>query len=141
MRMARTLHGKLLVVDNHENANNIHKKEAVVLATSGLKILNNDSDVLDKILEVEEKSRNMKAIGFDYSSMNKKIKIPTKKFVYPKKKTEFLMKDHMSQHPAQHLYPHNRCNKNSSWRCHRCERYCHIGPFCYRLYGYHQSYS
>ncbi|CAI8606749.1 unnamed protein product [Vicia faba] len=34
--------------------------------------------------------------------MNKKFKIPFKNFVAPKKKTESLMKDHMSQGPAQH---------------------------------------
>ena len=59
-------------------------------------MLNNDYDMLDDILEFWEKSRNMKATGFDYNSMNKKVKIPTKKFVSPKKKIEFLMKDHLS---------------------------------------------
>lgn len=49
-------------------------------------MLNNGYDMLYEILEVGEKSRNMKAIRFDYSSMNKKIKILTKKFVSPEKK-------------------------------------------------------
>lgn len=50
------------------------------------------------------------------------------------------MLDHMSQHPAQHVYPHNRGNKNSSWRCQHCERYCHIRPFCFRLHRYPHPY-
>lgn len=32
-------------------------------------MVNNGSDMLDKILEVGEKSRNMKAIGFDYKEV------------------------------------------------------------------------
>lgn len=55
-------------------------------------MLNNGTNMLDKISEFEEK----KAIVLDYSSMNKKVKIPTKKFVSLKKKIEFLMKDNMS---------------------------------------------
>ena len=39
---------------------------------------------------------NMKVVGFDYNSMNKKSKIITKKFVAPENKIEFLTKDHMS---------------------------------------------
>lgn len=77
-------------------------------------MLNNGSDTLDEILEVEQKSRNMKDIRFDYSSMNKKVKIPNKKFVSSKKKTKFLMKDHMPQQHAQHVYPYNIGNKESS---------------------------
>lgn len=71
--------------------------------------------------------------------MNKKVKIPTKKFITPEKITEFLLKDHMSQHPTQHVYPHNKGNKKSSWMFHHCGRYGHIRPFCSRLYGYPQS--
>lgn len=70
-------------------------------------MLNNGFDMLYKILEVGEKSRNMKAIGLYCSSVNKKVKSATKKFVSPKKKIEFVIEDHMSQHPAQHVYPHN----------------------------------
>lgn len=81
-------------------------------------MLNNGSDMLDEILEVEKMSRSIKGIGFDYNFMNKGIEIHTKKFVYLEKKTEFLMKDHMSQHPAQHMYPQYIGNKNSSLRCH-----------------------
>lgn len=44
-------------------------------------MLNNDSDMLDGILEVGENSMNMKAIGLEYSSINKKVKVTTKKFV------------------------------------------------------------
>ena len=85
-------------------------------------MISNNLDMLDDVWE-----ENMKVVGCDYNSMNKKIKVP------PKKKTEFQMVDHMSQHDAQHLYPHNKGNKKSSWRCHQCGRYGHIIPFCYRL--------
>lgn len=49
------------------------------------------------------------------------------------------MKDHVSQHPAQYMYPQYKGNNNSSLRCHHYERYGHIRTFCYRLYGYPQS--
>lgn len=44
-------------------------------------MLNNGLDMLDEILEVGKISKNMEGIRFDYNSMNKGIKIPTKKFV------------------------------------------------------------
>lgn len=97
--------------------------------------LDNDTDMLDEILEIGENND----ISFKY--INKMVKIPTKKFFGPKKKTELLMKDHASQHPSQHVYPHIRGNKRSFKICHHCERYGHIRPFCYRLYGYPQLYS
>lgn len=49
---------------------------------------------------VDGMTGNMKVIGFDYSSMNKKVKILTKKFVSLENKIEFPMKDHMSQYLA-----------------------------------------
>lgn len=55
-------------------------------------MLKSGFDILDEILDIRKK----KVIGFDYSSMNKRVKIMTKKFVSLEKKTEFLMKDHMS---------------------------------------------
>lgn len=51
---------------------------------------------MDEILEVEKMSRNVKGIWFDYNSMSKETKVPTKKFVPPEKKIEFMMVDHMS---------------------------------------------
>lgn len=73
--------------------------------TKFIRMLNNGSDVLDEILDVGNMSRNMKGIRFDYNFMNKGIQIPTKKFVSPENKTKFMMNDHMSQHPVQHMYP------------------------------------
>lgn len=99
-------------------------------------ILNNGTDMSDEILEIGDK----KVISFYYSSMNKNVKVHTKKFVVTEKKYEFLMKDHMFQHPAQHVSPHNKGNINSSWRCHHYGRYDHIKNFRYRLYGYPQPY-
>lgn len=58
-------------------------KSKVDNMTKHVCMLNNSSDMLDKILEVGKMSRNMKGIRFDYISMNKGIKIPTKKFVSP----------------------------------------------------------
>lgn len=93
-------------------------------------MLNNDSDMLDEILEIVEK----KTIEFDYSSMNKNVKFPTKKI-------GFQMLDHMSQHRARHVYPQHRGIKNSIKRCHHCGRCGHIRLFCYNLYGSPQYYS
>ncbi|KAK2359745.1 hypothetical protein QL285_085090 [Trifolium repens] len=104
--------------------------------TKSIRMLNNGSNVLDEILQAGKTSGNMKGIGFDNGTMNNEIKIPTKKFVSPVKKTEFIMLDHMSQHPTRHLNPQSRNKKKSSWRCHHCGRYGHIRPFCYKLYGY-----
>src|SRR4030066_969603 len=80
----------------------------------------------------------MKGIGFDYGTVNKEIKIPTKNFVPPHKKTEFVMLDHMPQHPVQHLKPQPRNTKKSPWICHYCGRNGQIRPYCYKLYGYPQ---
>jgi hypothetical protein len=55
--------------------------------TKFVRMLNYGSNVLDEILQVGKSSGNMKGIGFDYGSLNKEIKIPTKRFVPPKKKT------------------------------------------------------
>lgn len=41
--------------------------------TKFVRMLNNSSDMLNEILEVGGKFRNMKAIWFDYSCMNKKV--------------------------------------------------------------------
>lgn len=64
--------------------------------TKFIHVLNNGTNTLYEILEVGER----KVIGIDYSGMNKNIKTPSKKCVPPKKKTEYLRKDHMSQHCA-----------------------------------------
>lgn len=82
--------------------------------TKYVSMLNNGFDMLYEILDIGEK----KAIGFEYNSMNKKVKFPSKKFITPEKKTQFQMKDHMSQHLAQHVYPYNKGNKKSPRRCH-----------------------
>lgn len=73
--------------------------------------------------------------------MRKKVKLPPKKFVAPENKYKFLMKDHMSQLPAQHVSPHNKGNKKSFMKYHHYERFGHIIPFCYRLYDYPQFHS
>lgn len=59
----------------------IRLKEGVILLNSNIEnmtksicMLNNDSDMLDGILEVGKMSGNMKAIWFDFNSMIKKIK-------------------------------------------------------------------
>ena len=109
--------------------------------TKYVRMLNNGSNVLDEILQVGMIFGNKKGIGFDYGTVNKEIKIPTKKFVPPKKKTEFVMLDHMSQHPVRHLNPQPRNKKKSPWICHHCGRSGHIRPYCYKLYGYPQKWG
>lgn len=80
-------------------------------------MMSNNLDILDDVLE-----ENMKVVGFDYNSMNKKIK------VLSMKKIEFQKVDHMPQHHARHVYPHHRGYKNSAKRCHHCGIYGHIRP-------------
>jgi hypothetical protein len=109
--------------------------------TKSVRMLNNSSNVLDEILQVGKTSGNMKGIGFDYGTMNKEIKNPTKKFVPPKKKTEFVMLDQMPQHPVRHLNPQPRNKKKSPWICHHFGKKGHIRSFCFKLYGYPQPMS
>ncbi len=109
--------------------------------TKFVRMLNNGSNVLDEILQVGKSSGNMKGIGFDYGIVNKEIKISTKKFVSPEKKTEFVMLDHMSQHPVRHLNPQPRNKKKPPWIFHNCGRDGHIRPYCYKLYGYPQPHD
>lgn len=104
-------------------------------------MLNNGSKALDEILEVGNMSNDVKGIGFDYNSMSKEAKFPTKKFSPLKKKTKVLILDHMSQHPAQHMYPHYGRNNKSSWKYHHCGIYGNITPYFYILYGYPHPYS
>lgn len=72
-----------------------------------VRMLNNESDMLDKILEVGKLSRNVKEIRFDPMTMSKKNTNHPKKFVPHENKTEFYMLDHMAQHPARHVHPCN----------------------------------
>lgn len=67
-------------------------KYKLVNMTKLIYMLNNGYDMLDEILDIREN----KTIGLEYSSMNKKVKFSTKKFVTPENKIEFLMKNHMS---------------------------------------------
>jgi hypothetical protein len=106
--------------------------------TKYVRMLNNGSNVLDEIRQVGKTYGNMKGIVFDYGTVNNESKIPTKKFVSPKKKTEFAMLDHMSQHLVWHLITQPRNKKKSPWICHHCGRYGHIRPYCYKFYGYPQ---
>jgi hypothetical protein len=78
--------------------------------TKYVRMLNNGSNVLDEILQGKT-SGNMKGIDFNYGTVNKEIKIPTKKFVSPEKKTWLVMLDHMPQHPVRHMNPQQRNKK------------------------------
>lgn len=96
--------------------------------------------MLDKIVEVGNKSRNQKGKEFE-SNMIKKNTIPSEKVVPPEKKTMVLMVDHIPQDRDQHVFPHHKIHKHLSWRCTHYGRYGHVWPNCYKIYGYPQSYS
>lgn len=90
-------------------------KEEMTLPNSKIDNLKKyDSLMINYSNMVDVMIGNMKVVGLDYNYMNKKVKIITRKFVSSEKKIEFMMNDHMSQHPAQHVYPHNGGNKKSS---------------------------
>lgn len=108
--------------------------------SKSIHMLNNGSEMLDEILEVEKMYRNMKGIGFESSSMNKKDKTQPKKFVPPKKKSEFQILDQMTKQPKKHVYSYKGKNMNSNRRCHHCGRYENIRNYCFRLHGYPQTY-
>lgn len=98
-------------------------------------MLSNGLIMLYEILKVWKMYRNYKGMGFKSNSKNKEVKVLYKKFIPPKKKSEFLMVDHMSQQPATHVNPYCKGSKNFEKSCHNCGRYGHIRPYCFRLYG------
>lgn len=97
-KQKKTISVILMKNEKHRSTFACLKEEVTLLKskldnmTKSLRMLNNGSNMLDEVLEIGEK----KAIVLDYISMNKKVKITTKKI-------EVLMKDHMSQHPVQHV--------------------------------------
>lgn len=76
--------------------------------TKSVRMLNNGSDMLDEILQVDKGSGNLKGVGFDYQSLKKQGGTSMTRFVSPESKIEFVMSDQMSQHPVQHLKPQAR---------------------------------
>ena len=47
------------------------------------------------------------------------------------------MSKHMLQHPGRNNEFSNQ--PQSTWRCHYCGDFCHIKPFCFKLYGDQKS--
>lgn len=104
--------------------------------TNSMCMLNNGSKDFDEILEVGKMCNDVKGICFNSSSTSKEVKVSTKEFVPPMKKTKVQMVGYVSQQHARHMYPQYIRNKRSSWRCHHYGIYGHIRPFCNKLYGY-----
>lgn len=108
--------------------------------TKFIHMLNNGFNMLYEIFQVRKMSRNVKGIGFEPMSVNKKDKTQPKKFVPSKNKSEFYMLDHMAKQPANNVYSYKGNNQNSNKRCHHYGRYEHIRSYCFRLYDYPQHY-
>jgi len=83
--------------------------------TNSVRMLNNDSNMLDEILQVGKGSGNLKGIGFNYQSLKKQGTTSVTKFVLTESKFEFAMSDQMSRHLVQHLKPQAK-SKFLSWK-------------------------
>jgi hypothetical protein len=91
-------------------------------------------------IEVGQKPGNTKAIGFNYTFLNKQQQPATaRKFVPTINEHDPTMTRHMLQHPVQPKK--TKANKKRSWVCHHCGMSGHIRPYCYRLNGFPQAYD
>ena len=103
------------------------KTEAVFLnskldeMTKYVRMLNNGSDTLDKILQTGQMTEDKSGIGFNESK-------PECSHTGSKPK--------MSHHMSQHHKGRQQKGKHQRWRCHYCAKFGHIKPLCYKLYGY-----
>ena len=91
------------------------QEEASMLETKlesmnkSLRMLNNESKVLDEILEAEKKGKSMKGNGFDFKCTNQEGQSTKKSFVASegqiefKKQVGYQMSDMKSQRPFQHV--------------------------------------
>lgn len=61
--------------------------------TKYVRMLNNEFDLLDEILQAGKWTVNLKGIGFDYQSLKGKTHVI--KFILPKRKYESMMSDQM----------------------------------------------
>src|SRR4030042_2681633 len=98
-------------------------------------MLNHESDMLDETLLVDKS--NMKGVIID-SLPFKICEASQTEVVFPENNPEFVLSNQMSQHPIRHLEPLVE-RKLLPWRCHYCERYDHIEPYCCNLCGSSKS--
>ena len=102
--------------------------------TKYVRMLNNGSDTLDKILQTGQMTRDKSGIGFNESKPE-----CSHTGSKPKSKPKCIhtgSKPEMSHHMSQHHKGRQQKGKHQRWRCHNCGKFCHIKPFCYKLYGY-----
>jgi hypothetical protein len=89
--------------------------------TKYVRMLNNGSDTLDKILQTGKMAGDKSGLRFNESK-------PECSHTGSKPK--------MSHHVSQHHKERQHKGKHQRWRCHYCGKFGHIKPFCYKLYGY-----
>ncbi|XP_050881216.1 uncharacterized protein LOC127084755 [Lathyrus oleraceus] len=116
------------------------KTEAVFLnskldeMTKYVRMLNNGSDTLDKILHTGQMTGDKSGIRFNESKPE-----CSHTGSKPKSKPECShtgRKPKMSHHISQHHKGRQQKGKHQRWRCHYCGKFGHIKPFCYKLYDY-----
>lgn len=85
-----------------------------------------------KFLQVGKNTGNVEGIGYNDQDVMNKRKEPGVKIVHPKKRH---MSNQMSKHQQRHHKSYSR-SKTQQWRYHYCERYGHIKPYYYRIFGF-----
>jgi len=129
----------------HLNSQLVHLKKQVKMMTTR-------TDVLEEILESQIKgkpngidfdskaqskklqNKNFVSALKDFGKVRKKKEVQDIKFVYAGGIYNPTMNKSMLQHPKEH---HSKNKKISHPRiCHYCGRKGHIGPLCFKLYGY-----
>jgi hypothetical protein len=113
------------------------KTEVVLLnskleeTTKYVRMLNNGSDSLDKILQTGQITGDKSGIGYNNSKPES-----SDTGVKPQAKLKCIQKPVMSHHMSQHQRRKQLKGKPQRWRCQYCGKFGHLKPFCYKLYGY-----
>ena len=111
-----------------------------------LKMLNNGTNTLDKVLQVERVTGDKSGLGFnEKKEANSEKPSSVSTHAKPKPKMSNQMSQHIGKHHGKkghHGKNHGKKNLNHTrenpqpWRCHHCRRLGHIRPLCFKLYGY-----
>ncbi|KAI5390825.1 hypothetical protein KIW84_075927 [Lathyrus oleraceus] len=95
--------------------------------TRYVRMLNNGSDSLDKILQTRQITGDKSGIGYNESKPESSYTgcKPQAKPKYSHSKSKPVM--------SQHQRRRQQKGKHQRWRCHYCGKFGHLKPFCYKL--------